>query len=211
MLMGGYFLIEGCMQWKGIHGDVKPFREMTESDMSQFPYVEGEISTILGPYCEEEWSYLILIGEKERYYMIPHPTEENKYMSVKVSSSLFTQYDESALISGYNFTGSSLRIPEEISVQGKIIKIDNAVKLYMEERLKELYTNKDDAQIQEMISTYCIDITSEEIAKKKMFIGGIVFGVCMFFVIGNTTAALRKRRMQKRWNQAMRVPDPYKR
>lgn len=209
MFLGGYALIDGFMDWKGIHGEVEQLNEITEEDMTQFPYVEGNISSILGPYCEEETRLLYLIGIKERYYLIPMPNEEEKFISVKIESGLFSEYDANVARTENYIMGTSGFPPLEIDVQGKFVKIDNGVQAYMEEAVKEMFEVPNDAKLKTMISPYCIEVTSNQQAIRNMLIGGAVFGICLIVIILNIKSLIYTRNLNKRWNQAMTVSNPY--
>ena len=210
MILGGLTLVDGYTNWKGIHGEVEQLNEMTEADMQRFPYVEESISSVLAPYCEEELSLLHIIGIKERYYLIPFPNEENKYMSIKMKSGIFFFKDQNiSEIETYILTHEG-QLPFETVIQGRLTAIDNGVQLYMGEAVREISGIRDEETLKAMMTPYCIEVTSDKEAKRDMLIGGVVFGSCVFFIILNIKAALRKRKRNKRWQQAMKVADPYK-
>lgn len=209
MILGGLTLVDGYTNWKGIHGEVEQLNEMTEADMQRFPYVEEGISEVLAPYCEEELS-LFIIGVKERYYLIPFPNEENKYMSIKMKSGTFFFRDQNMSEMETYILIHGGQLPFETVIQGRLTAIDNSVQLYMGEAVREISGIRDEETLKTMMTPYCIEVTSDKEAKRDMLIGGVVFGSCVFFIILNIKAALRKRKINKRWQQAMKAEGPYK-
>lgn len=208
MILSGLLLVDGYTNWKGIHGELEQLNEMTEADMQRFPYIEASISEVLAPYCEEEMSLLHIIGIKERYYLISFPNEENKYMSIKMRSGILFFRDQNISEMEIYILTHEGQFPFETVIQGHLTAIDNDVRLYMGEAVREMSGIKDEETLQAMMTPYCIEVTSDKEAKRDMLIGGVVFGSCVLFIILNIKAALRRRKLNKRWQQAMKASDP---
>lgn len=208
MFLSGFTLVNAYINWKGIHGEMGKLNEMTETDMRQYPYVEGNISAVAGPYCQEEVSLFGIIGIKDRYYLIPFLNEEDKYMSIKMRSWTFLFQDKNVSEMEDYILKHGGHLPFETVIQGRLTGISNGVQLYMGEAIQEISGIRDDEKLKAMMAPYCIEATSDEEIKREMLIGGAIFGGCLFFVILNIKAALRKRRLNKRWQQAMKDSGP---
>ena len=191
LVIGLAGFIMGLRAWIGLSGDVQDFNTMDEVTCQEGAFVEGEISSAFGYYCEEEITKNGTTTSRNRIYLIPFGENQKKFIGIKVSERQFSTFEQLTDETYAHIDGNTLE-PQSLGLfQGEIKKCDTEILGYLEETFADL---GEDVDSSELYVPYYIECTTLESNVWMTIMGGVASIIGGILLIGQN---LKKKRQQK--------------